>query len=464
MGHYQAETRATILQRMVNKIIARSSLTDLLSTSQLLQVCAAVARAVEKCQHGMEDILEDRDIDKVNGEELDEWAKVILPTVISRRQGVRATGNVVFGRTGIVGAINIAVGTQVKVLASVGGEEYVYTTTALGTIPDGSQVSGNVAVIAAKTGTGYNANPDTITGFVTKPSGVETVTNPASFTNGQSLETDDSFRNRIKAHILGLARCHCYGLESAAIGVYDSVSGKTCLYAKAVEDPSLPGYTVLYIDDGAGTASHTTTVAAVIPTSPAGGVAAGGETDIYLTHKPIKEESAFELRINGLAIATANYYMDWAAGHIKLNSTAYPTGLTAADTIALDYTYYDQLVGEVQKVIDGDVADRANYPGYRAGGINAKVKVPQNSPQSVIANVTVKEGYGQTDVVADVVIAISNYINGLTVGEDLIYNQLVKRIMAVPGVYDVNITWPTQSVTIGDYQLARISSSAITVT
>lgn len=463
MAHFQAETKATILQRMVNKIIARSSLTDLLSTSQLMQVCAAVARAIEKCQHGMEDILEDRDIDKVTGEDLDEWAKVILPAVITRRQGVRATGNVVFGRTAIVGALNIPVGTQVKVLESVGGSELIYTTTALGTIPGGSTTSGNVAVVAAKTGAEYNANPDTITGFVSKPSGVETVTNPAALTNGQSLETDDSFRNRIKAHILGLARCHVYGLESAALGTYDSVSGKTCLFAKAVEDPSLPGYTVLYIDDGAGTAEHTTSVLAQTPTSPAGGVAAGGETDIYLTHKPIKEESAFELRINGLAIATDRYYMDWAVGHIKLNSTYYPNGLTAADTIALDYTYYDQLVGEVQKVIDGDVADRANYPGYRAGGINAKVKVPQNSPQSVIANVTVKEGYGQTDVVADVVDAISNYINGLTVGEDVIHNQLIKRIMSVPGVYDVNVTAPTQSVTIGDYQLARISSSAIQV-
>lgn len=81
----------------------------------------------------------------------------------------------------------------------------------------------------------------------------------------------------------------------------------------------------------------------------------------------------------------------------------------------------------------------------------------------MIANVTVKEGYGQTDVVADVVVAISSYINGLTVGEDVIHNQLIKRIMSVPGVYDVNVTAPTQSVTIGDYQLARISSSAIQV-
>jgi hypothetical protein len=53
---FQAETKDVILQRMVNKVVARSELTDLVSTSQLLQVLAASARAIEKVQQGMEDI------------------------------------------------------------------------------------------------------------------------------------------------------------------------------------------------------------------------------------------------------------------------------------------------------------------------------------------------------------------------------------------------------------------------
>lgn len=460
---YQSETKATILQRMINKVVARSSLTDLVSTSQLMQVCAAVARAIEKAHHGMEDILEDRDIDQVTGAELDEWAKVILPVVLQRGQGVKATSVVVFSRSGTTGAITQPIGTQIKVSAGSAGEELIYTTTALGTIADGNSDSNEVAVVAADKGTKYNVDPNTVTAFVSKPSGVETVTNPYAITNGQSKQTDDSFRAQIKAHILGLARCHVSGLEAAAVGTYDATTGKTCLYARTVEDPSSPGYCVLYIDDGAGTSESTDSVTDENSQSPSGGVASGGEVDIYLAHKPIKEESAFTLKINGSPVSSSDYYMDWARGHIKLNSTVYPDGLTATHTVTGTYTYYTGLVSEVQKVIDGDTTDRATYPGYRAGGINAKVKPPQNVAQTLLANITVKDGYNQVTTIVLVKAAISTYINGLSVGDDVIRNELIERIMAVPGVFDLNMTTPAQNVTVGDYQLARISTSAMQV-
>jgi uncharacterized phage protein gp47/JayE len=461
MAYFQSETRKTILQRMVNYVVARSSLKDLLSVSQLLHVLAAASRGIEKAQHGMEDILDDRDIDNVIGADLDDWAKVILPVVIERIPGRTATGQVRFGRTGIVGTINQSVGTQVKVPAGAAGEDLLYTTTSLGTISAGSTTSNLVDIVAIKQGTKYNADPGEIDAFVSKPPGVETVTNPTALTNGLDKETDDEFRKRIKAHILGLARCHNYGLEAAAINTYDSVSGKTCIFAKSVEDPDNPGYVVLYVDDGAGTAEHTTTVTDENSLSPASGVASGGEVDIYTQNKPIKEENAFTLKINAATIPSANYSIDYPAGHIKLNSASYPSGLTAADTVTESYTYYDQLIGEVQKVIDGVVADRTNYPGYRAGGIQVKVKPPQILAQSCVVNVTVKSGYSQTTAITSVVAEISAYINGLSVGEDVIRNELIERIMAVPGVYDANMTTPSANVVVGDYQVARITTAAI---
>jgi uncharacterized phage protein gp47/JayE len=461
MGHFEAETRAAILQRMVNRTVARSTLTDLTEASQLMQAEAAMARAIEKSQKGMIDILQDRDLDNATGEDLDEWGKRILPVVIYRRDKVKATTKVKFGRTNTTGALTVGIGKQVK--ADGVSNSLIFETTSTATFADGDATSTEADVVATSAGSDHNVDPGTITGFVSKPSGVDTVTNPYAVTNGQDKESDDDYRKRMKAHKLGLARCHVYGVEAAAYGVTDSVSGKTCLFAKAVEDPDNPSKVTIYVDDGAGTAEHTTTVSDVTPTSPASGTAQGGETDIYLQHIAIKEENAFTLKINTVKISASNYTVDYSRGHIKLSSTAYPNGLTTGDTITISYTYYDQLIGEIQKVINGDSADRANYPGYRAMGVMATVKPPQILQQSVTANVTVKTGYSQTDVVNAVKVAISAYINGLTVGEDVIYNELVERIMAVPGVYDVNITAPTSNATVADYQLARISSAATQV-
>jgi len=461
---FQAETKDVILQRMVNKVVARSELTDLVSTSQLLQVLAASARAIEKVQQGMEDILDDRDINKVTGTDLDDWAKVILPYVITRRQGVTATSQVVFSRAGTTGTITISVGSQVKASAGTAGEALVYTTTSLGTILNGNQDSNAVNISAVDIGTKYNVSPATITAFVGKPSGVDTVSNAASITNGEDLEKDDVFRNRIKLHILGLARCHPYGLESAAYGITDPATGKVCLFSKCVEDISNPGFVKLYIDDGAGTAQHIVSVVSEASLIPSGGVALGGETDIYLQHKPVDDVSMYSLVINGGAVPVANYYFDYPSGHIKLKSSAYPAGLTVGHTVVMTYSYFDQLIGEVQKVIDGDPADRDNYPGYRAAGVQVQVKAPQTVAQTVTANITVLDGYNQTDVATSVKAYISSYINGLSVGGDVIRNELIERIMTVQGLYDCNVTFPANNVTIGDTQLARIALSAITVT
>jgi len=50
------------------------------------------------------------------------------------------------------------------------------------------------------------------------------------------------------------------------------------------------------------------------------------------------------------------------------------------------------------------------------------------------------------------------------VGEDVIINELRARAMAVPGVYDVTFTEPTDNRPILDHQLARLSTTDITIT
>lgn len=458
---FQTETQTQILQRMINKIVARSNLTDVTDTGQFFKVLVAVARQFERIYHAMEDLLDETDLDEARGVELDERAKVLNPDEISRNPEEYATGKVQFGRaTAAASPITISVGTTVKVPDLTASEELKYATTTVGTILTGATTSNLVSIKAQEKGSKFNVDPGSITAFGSKPSGVDTVTNPASLTTGQDEESDDSFRSRIKLYIKGLSRATAHAVEDAAMGVQDASSGKTVQWAGVWEDEFDPGKVIVYIDDGAGTAESysspglTTVIAA----------ASGGEVDIYLPNKPIHESYGFTLRINTVIIPTADYWTNYASGHVKLKPGAYPNGLAIGDAVTYIGTHYTGLVQEVQKVVDGDPSDRANYPGIRAGGIYARVRVPQIQYQTVTANVTVQNGYDQATALAAVAAVIQGYINHLSVGEDVLRNELIERIMAVAGVYNVLLTLPPGDVVISDTQLARVTGNFITVT
>jgi len=458
---FTPEARATILQRMVNHVVSRSSLTDLTKTSQLFRPLVAMARGIEKIQHAMEDLLEETDLDKATGVELDERAKRLNPNLLARITKVKATSTVVFSRAGTVGAISIVTGSQVKVPAGTVDNEkdLIFVTTAGGTIANGFQDSAAVAVVAAEPGAEYNVDPGTINGFVTKPPGVDTVQNASAVTSGRDLETDDDFRERIRGYKKSLTRATVSAIEGILINVTEATSGKTVMSASVVEDLFNPGNVIAYIDDGAGTAIGTPT--AVVDQSVIAS-AVGGEMDIYLPNSPMVDTAAVALKINTVLVASSKYDLNYAGGHFKLKIADYPTGLTTADAVTCSYTYHDTFITEAQKVVDGDPADRANYPGYRAAGVLVAVKAPQILLQTVTANITFMSNFNPTTVKTSAVAAINRYLDSLRMGEDVIRHEVVQRIMAVPGVFDVQLSSPSGNVIVSDNQLARSSVTTVT--
>lgn len=475
MGQFQIKVYEEILDGQIAKVVARTDLTDINDGSSLKQVLAASSRSDDEQYFQMLNLLDLFDIDKATGEDLDERAKEIQAALqlagggVSRVQARRATGAVVFSRTGTVGTVTIPIGTEVKVPAVGAAADIVFTTTEEGTILGGNQDSNSVDVRANLAGTSGNVDPTEIDGFVTKPSGVDSVSNPSALTNGLDQESDDEFRRRIKLSLKGLARCHPAGLEAAAVGVEDpGGSGKTVVFANVVEDTVDRGEVTLYIDDGSGTAEST--AAASNDTCDLPGGAAGGEVDIYTSNKPIKPGTIFTFEYDALGGGSwvtltegTDYTLDRASGHIKLTQASFPSGLTATDAIRATYTYFTGLIQEVQKVIDGDPADRSNYPGYRAAGVRVTVLSPSILQLTVTVNVTVRSGFSQTAAIDAVEAALSSYVNGLGISEDVILNELRERAMAVEGIFDVNFLVPTANTVILDNQIARLIASNLTV-
>lgn len=539
MPKFTPKSHEQILAAMLAKVVARTNLSDVGDASVFKHLLAASARQDSEQYYQMGLLLQLFSIDTAVGDDLDERAKDIQPAVISRLPAAKAVGQVVFTRKGTTGSLVVPVGTQVST-----SDGKSFKTTAIGNITATSpeQVTGHgvgrdsnlVSVVAVVSGAAGNVVASTVTKFASKPAGVEEVTNLLAFTQGLDLETDDSFRARLKAFIASLSRCTVGSMEAQIVGQQDPASGVTAQYAHVWEDPINRGNIKVYVDDGTGTAESiqptavalvgtwtwngTTTVLAtntaqvttgtfirlntsptkffrvtgvtpnvsvtisnpgaiVIPTGAGGSSyspenvtlglngppadsAVGGETTLWLNSYPVKDSDPFTLASStrGNLVRTTDYILNPASGQID-----FITPLVTGEQIWADYIFYTGLIAFVQKLVDGDPADRATYPGLRAAGVLAIVTTPQVLLQSVTATLTVKEGYDQTTTKANVRTAIKDYINTLPISGDVVRSELIRRIMAVEGVYDVILALPATNITLLDDQLARTTDVNVVI-
>lgn len=120
-----------------------------------------------------------------------------------------------------------------------------------------------------------------------------------------------------------------------------------------------------------------------------------------------------------------------------------------------------ELLTYVQSVVDGDGTE--SNPGYRAAGVNVVVKSPGVVTQDIDLTVSVIAGIDTTQLETDAVDALTQYVNTLGIGADIIYNELIAAVMGVYGVADVSISTPSANVTIADTQVGRVGTASLTV-
>jgi uncharacterized phage protein gp47/JayE len=103
---------------------------------------------------------------------------------------------------------------------------------------------------------------------------------------------------------------------------------------------------------------------------------------------------------------------------------------------------------------------------YKAAGVDGQIIQPVTVfiDVAVTATLNVGPGYDEAIVTNNVKAAITNYINGLTVGADVIKNQIIATIMGVTGVVDATLTSPTTNINILPTQIAQAGAITMTVT
>lgn len=472
MAVFRVRRFAELYQRFIDYVVARApDLNDANPGSNLAQIAGACARLVEGFYIETARLMELFSIYRARGADLDARAREYLPDGLEREGASRAVGTLQWVRA-VANPSAVAIPAGAVVARTGTNPQVSYVTTAPGEIPAlGTQSQrtdgpvGDIPARAVAAGAGGNAALGSVTKMVTLVAGATTVTNPTDFQGGRDEESDDSFRRRIIEHTRSLARSHRLALETRARATV--LDGQKVAVAKVIHDAFNTARATLYVDDGSGAAEtfdSTVLDETVIPS------ATGGERFFSFANRPLRDDAWTVTHTpNGggdvVLVAGVDYQVVAPWGWGALSPASFPTGLGAGDALKVGpYGYYTGFLAAVQKQIDGDPNDEANFPPWVAAGVVVRVKPPVPVWMVVEATIVAEDGYDRPTLATNVKAAISAYINGLNVGDDVIFSELCAAAMSVTGVYDVRFVTPVINRPIGDNELARIMSANLTVT
>lgn len=190
-----------------------------------------------------------------SGSDLDSW---VADFGLTRLPGVAASGQVTFARFTATQQAVVPVGATIQ--TADGSQQFAVTldtsnaaySAALGGYVLAAGVASiSVPIQAASVGAAANAQIGQINTLTQPITGVDTVTNPAAFTNGADKETDAALRTRFIAYVASLSKATkaaiLYAITSLKQGVV-SVLVENQLYGGATQN----GYFYAVIDDGTG--------------------------------------------------------------------------------------------------------------------------------------------------------------------------------------------------------------------
>ena len=222
-----------------------------------------------------------------NGADVDTFCADFMPTVgisngvASPRLGAQAaSGQVTFARftaapftcfipaasaVDAAGVItNAGVNNAATAKTSDGSQSFVvmadttnpnYSAVLGGFTLASSVASITVAIQAQLPGSGGNVVAGAISVITSPITGIDTVNNVATFTNGADSESDSALKLRFSAYILGLSRGDEFGLNASIEGAAVTVQW-TLTEGYNYDGSYHPGYFFVIADDGSGSPSH----------------------------------------------------------------------------------------------------------------------------------------------------------------------------------------------------------------
>lgn len=298
-------------------------------------------------------------------------------------------------------------------------------------------------------GSQYNVSSNKITYKVSSLPDINSINNYSEFTAGTEAEIDDDYRERIKNESSSAGKATINSIKNAVSNIdgIRSVSAEDLPLRYASREPHIYNplvdtYTlwnqVVYLNDS------------IAPTNIdiGSGYSSSGDF-IYGTDYEIENGKDLTWLSGGTTPASgSSFYVDYSYNWLG-HGLIYVFGDT--------YPLSTILRNRVSETISGVIS------GTKAAGIQIDWEEATQQYINVEASITFKNGYSLTQAKKEeITVAINNYIINLDVGDTVIYNEIVKTIMSVEGVYNCSVSLPAADTTIDSNKIALLGSVLLT--
>jgi len=331
----------------------------------------------------------------------------------------------------------------------------------------------NVPIQCVAQGSVGNVGSGTITQINTAIPGITNVTNLLALTGGNDIESDASYSARIPIAYSGNDLGTKSGYQKIVLqqeGVGDAlviVSGDPLM----VRDLGLGGMVDIYVLE---TVQPTQTTETYTYHVALGGVTLLGQPVTNRLTQPIASvynstSSTYLVYGTDYTLVRDATYNEGSA--ISADKLVFTSGVSDGQSLQVMYSY-DAIIPELQSVLEEDVYNipTSNVLAFRSTrvGINltTSIRLTVSGPTAYIFD----DGAGG-GVKNAVITTLTNYIDSLTLGQDIDYSDLVQLIHNIDGVDDVKIPFDTltrddilsapSSIVIGENEFARAGNIVI---
>lgn len=450
---FEPRLKEDITQEMVASVLTDSELTDVAPGSVTLTLLGTVGEQLEAIEFRLGRIRDSFDFAAVNGQDLDERVGQLPAPGMTRLAAVAAVGPAMqLTRTDTSQQLVMIAGS-LRFKRTDNPEIQYFSvediTMEIGeaTYPPDAATS-PVRIVCTVLGTTGNAPVGTIDQLVEGPSEILTVTNVIEI-RGQDRERDAELRERARQFLASLPKAQPQAQEFLGRSFVSS-DGVRARHAFLWEDPQNFGYSELVVDDGFGFKGATRSGKAISGTVPV-----NGQTKIW--HEGPGEGPIQSIKLDTGAGFVIKAQIDpvtglqrWVSLHERgLIEIVDPTFLSPGDIWqVLDYEVFTGFISELQTEIEGDPADLANTPGWRASGSRVVVTRALTQDVSFTINLVVFPGVDLVDLGERVQSEVTAYMASLPPGEPLFLTQLsADLVRTFPNeLRSFSFTAPTQDV------------------
>lgn len=425
-----------IAESWLAKMLARTDITDVTEGSSLWMEAFTTAEEIAHSEYELKKIRDSFFLQSPNlsGDMLTERGQELPANAVPKLGRGAASGSAMqLYRKDALTVQTLPVGTLFK---RNDGSNLVYKTITPYVFGIGIIGIDNVYVVCTEQGSAGNAAVGVISQGLNTPSWVISAVNTKAITNGDDGETDEQYKTRLLLYMSSLARSQRSALEFLARS-YVALDGSRVRFAKCFTDPKRPGYVELIVDDGSGMQGLVQVGATCTGIVPVGGQS-------FLIHEgPATEDIPIVNVIRGGVVLQLTNgkemfsFPEMAYVEVPFDG---PNPLQVGDTWSIfNYFVYTGIIAELQQVVNGDVNNPVEMPGWKAEGIRVRVLPPTVIPVSMDIHVVPVNGVSLSGIQTQVLSSVMEFMSALGPGEPLYVAQLVGLLMDNPDVLNIKI-------------------------